>query len=77
MFPYLTSVKGASVKDAEGLLWWLSGNKSVCNAGDAVQSLGQEDLEEKEIATYSSVLTWEILWREEPDSLQPLGSQRV
>ena len=76
MFPYLTSVKEAS-KEWDGLLWWLSGKKSVCNAGDAVQSLDQEDLEEKEMATYSSVLTWEIPWTEEPDRLQLSGSQKV
>ena len=27
-----------------------------------VQSLGQEDPLEKEMATHSSILTWEILW---------------
>ena len=31
-----------------------------------VQSLGQEDPVEKEMATHSSVLDWEIPWREEP-----------
>ena len=30
-----------------------------------VQSLGQEDPLEKEMATYSSFLAWEILWTEE------------
>ena len=33
-----------------------------------VQSLGQEDLE-KEVATYSSILVWEIPWIEEPGRL--------
>ena len=32
-----------------------------------VQSLIQEDLLEKEMATYSSILAWEIPWTEEPD----------
>ena len=31
-----------------------------------VQSLGQEDPLEKGMATHSSILTWEILWTEEP-----------
>ena len=31
-----------------------------------VQSLGWEDPLEKEIATHSSILAWEILWTEEP-----------
>ena len=42
-----------------------------------VQSLGWEDLLEKEMATYSSILAWKIPWMEEPGRLQPLGSQRV
>ena len=42
-----------------------------------VQSLGQEDLLEKEMATYSSTLAWRIPWTEEPGRLQSMGSQRV
>ena len=38
-----------------------------------VQSLGQEDPLEKEMATYSSTLAWKILWREEPGRLQSIG----
>ena len=34
-----------------------------------VQSLGQEDLLEKGMATHSSILAWEILWTEEPGGL--------
>ena len=30
-----------------------------------VQSLGREDLLEKEMATHSSILAWKILWMEE------------
>ena len=40
------------------------------------QSLGWEDALEKEIATHSSTLAWEILWTEEPNGLQSMGSQR-
>ena len=42
-----------------------------------VQSQGQEDPLEKEVATHSSILAWEILWTEEPGQIQPMGSQRV
>ena len=42
-----------------------------------VQSLGQEEPLEKEMATHSSTLTWEIPWTEEPGRLQPMGLQRV
>ena len=42
-----------------------------------IQSLGQEDLQEKEMATHSSILDWEIPWTEEPGRLQSMGSQRV
>ena len=36
-----------------------------------VQPLGQEDLLEKEMATHSGILAWEIPWTEEPDGLSP------
>ena len=42
-----------------------------------VRSLGQEDPLEKEMATHSSILAWEIPWTEEPGGLQSMGSQRV
>ena len=47
-----------------------------------VRSLGQEDPLEKEMATHSNILAWiascpRIPWTEEPDRLQPMGSQRV
>ena len=42
-----------------------------------VQSLGREDPLEKEIATHSSILAWEIPWTQKPDGLQSMGSQRV
>ena len=40
-----------------------------------VQSLGQEDPLEKEMATHSSILAWRIPWTEEPGGLQSMGSQ--
>ena len=42
-----------------------------------IQSLGREDPLEKEMATHSSILAWEIPWTEEPVGLQFMGSQRV
>ena len=44
-----------------------------------VQSLGQEDLLEKEMATHSSALAQKIPWteKEEPGTLQSMGLQRV
>ena len=42
-----------------------------------VQSPGQEDPLEKEMATHSSILAWEIPWTEEPDGPQFVGSQKI
>ena len=40
-----------------------------------VQSLGQEDPLEKEIATHSNILAWRIPWTEKPGGLQSIGLQ--
>ena len=42
-----------------------------------VQSLGQEDPLEEDMATPSSVLAWRTPWAEEPGGLQSIGLQRV
>ena len=42
-----------------------------------IQSLGQEDTVEKEMATHSSILAWKIPRTEESGRLQSMGSQRV
>ena len=42
-----------------------------------VQSLGQEDPLEKEMASHSSILAWEIPWTDELGGLQTIGSQSV
>ena len=42
-----------------------------------VQTLGQEDPLEKEMATHSSTPAWRIPWAEDPARPQSLGSQRV
>ena len=41
-----------------------------------IQSLGQKDLLEKEIATHSSILAWEVTWTEKPGGLQSMGLQK-
>ena len=41
-----------------------------------VQSLGWEDCLEKEMATHSSILAWEIPWTEEPGGLQSMRSRK-
>ena len=60
---------------------WLSGKESACqdrrHRRNHVQSPGQEDPLEKEVATHSSILAWRIPWTEEPDGLQSTGLQRV
>ena len=59
------------------------GKESACNSGDPgsipglVSILGREDPLEKGMVTHSSLLAWEIPWREEPGRLQSKGSQRV
>ena len=53
------------------------GIESACNAGDLGLVPGSGRSLEKEMATYSSVLAWEIPWTEEPNGLRTMGSQRV
>ena len=42
-----------------------------------VQSLGLDNPLEKELATYSNILDWEMPWTQEPGRLQSVGSQRT
>ena len=55
----------------------LTGKRLPVTLETWVQSLGREDLLEKEMATHSSTLAWEIPWMEEPGRLQFMGSQRM
>ena len=41
-----------------------------------VQTLGQEDPLEKEMATYSNILAWEIPWIEKTGGLQSMGLEK-
>ena len=46
------------------------------NAGDVVQSLGQEDPLEKEMPTHFNIFAWKIPSTEEPGRLQSMGWQK-
>ena len=46
------------------------------SAGDVGSIPGSGTSPEKEMATHSSILAWEIPWTEEPGGLQSMGSQR-
>ena len=48
----------------------------ACQCRFNVQSLSQEDPLEKEMATHSSSIAWEIPWTEESDGLQFMGLQK-
>ena len=61
-----------------GRFFGSDGKASAYNVGDpGLKSLGQEDPLEKEMATHSSTLAWEMPWMEEPGGLQSMGMQRV
>ena len=42
-----------------------------------IQSLGQEDPLEEEMATYASILAWESSWTEESGGLQSMGCKEL
>ena len=58
-------------------LWKFPGGSAVKNSPAMqetwVQFLGLADPLEKEMATHSSILAWEIMWAEEPSGLQSMG----
>ena len=68
-----------------GIPWWLPLTSLVAQTikhlpamwETRLRSLGWKDPPEKEMATHSSTLAWEISWTEEPGGLQSLGWQRV
>ena len=64
--------------DILGASWWFSGKESTCQGKRlGVQSLGQEDPLEKEMATHSRILAWEIPWTENLVGCSPWGCKRV
>ena len=56
-----------AVRTLHGLPWWLSGKESTCQW----RRFGEDPLE-KEMATHSSILAWEIPWMEELGGLQSI-----
>ena len=62
----------------KGLPWWHRWYGICLQLQEIlVQSLGQEDALEKEMATQSSILAREIPWKGESGGLQSMGSQRI
>ena len=57
-----------------GLPTWCSSKEPTCQCR---RSLGGQYPWEEEMATHSSILSWEIPWTEEPGGLQSMGSQRI
>ena len=72
------ATKRSTATYIEGLPWWLGRKRSHLPMLETrVWSLGQEDPLEKEMATHSSILAWEILWTEQPGRLQSMGLKWV
>ena len=75
---YWKEAKYRKKAEAMGFLGDADSKESACVQQTQVQSLGQENPLEKEMATYSSMLAWEILsWTEEPGGLQSMRSQKT
>jgi len=51
--------------------------ETACNVGDVALIPGLGRSLEKEIATHSSILAWEIPWTEESGGLPPMGLQEL
>ena len=64
-------------RDQEHFLRWYSVRRPPAIAGDPSPILDWKESLEQKTAAYSSTLTWKVLWTEEPDGLQFMGSQRV
>ena len=63
----------------DGVAWWVAVYgvaKSGTRLSDFTFTFRFHALE-KEMATHSNILAWEIPWTEEPGGLQSMGSQRV
>ena len=60
-----------------GFPWWISSKEFTCQYRRlGLQSLSQKDPLEKEMATHSSILAWEIPRTEEPGGLQSMALQK-
>ena len=62
---------------------WLKNNNNnnkknpSANAGNVVLSLSRDHPLEKEMATQSNILAWEIPWTEEPSELQSIELKKI
>ena len=56
---------------------WLSTNQSACNAGDMCLIPVSGRTLEKEMASHSSIPSWEIQWTEKPGGLQSSSVQSL
>ena len=78
---YTRTVEHCSAMERkEQLIHWTSQEAQMVKSPlveTRVQSLGQEDPLEKEMATHSSILAWRVPWTEEPGRLQSIGLQRI
>ena len=59
-----------------GTARWLSGKDPPAMQETQIRFLGREDPLEEEMATYSTILAWEIPWTEEAGGLQSMRSQK-
>ena len=74
-------VNKCNVYISQGFPGGASSKKGICQCRRCKRcrfhSLSEEDLLEEGMATHSSILAWEITWREEPGRLQSIRSQKV
>ena len=61
----------------KALPWSLRCKESLCKAGDPGSIPGLGRYLEKGMATHSMILTWNILWTEEPGGLLSMELQRI
>ena len=69
-------IQKRGTRDTNRLPWSLSGKES-CQCRKQISIPGWEDHLEKEMATHSSILAWEIPWTEEPGGLQSMRLQKT
>ena len=76
-FPREVFIQCPTMEKKNHLTCWLSGKGTPLPMQEIwVRPLGREDHLEKETATHSSILAWEIPWTEEPGGLQSMGLQK-
>ena len=74
---HLQAVAELASDKLQGFPGGSDGKGSACNAQIQVQSLGQEDPLEKEMASHSSIPAWRSPWTQEPGGLQFMGMKTV